>query len=383
VPGVRSKNPPIGLQGALGWGILKEYKKMNKKVFCVGLAVCDVPLRPVGREIFDRDHVRIETPVWATGGDASNVAVALARLGLDSCLCCLVGNDMYGDFILKRLGEAGVNTRNVLRHPDKGTGVSHILIEPGGERHFLVFSSINGDLSYGHINEELLAGSDLVYLGSAMHLKGMDEGGTAKLFKKAHELGKLTVSDFCGEDEDRGDYWLKHLEPMLRETDVALPSYREAVTLTGQKDLSGIRGALAPLGLKILVVKLGNQGCYITDFKHEWRIPIFPQFEVLDTTGAGDSFGAGFVRGLLAGWELEACGLFASAVAGFNVTKLGATGGVPDFETAWRFVTEHSGGASRFPLPVPTDPSACCPAPAWPCPPRPGAPPVRGVPPGD
>jgi sugar/nucleoside kinase (ribokinase family) len=179
----------------------------------------------------------------------------------------------------------------------------------------------------------------------------MDNGGTAKLFKKAHELGKLTASDFCGEDEDRGDYWLKYLEPMLRETDLALPSYREAVTLTGQKDLSGIRGALAPFGIKILAVKLGNQGCYITDFKKEWRVPIFPQFEALDATGAGDSFGAGFVRGLLAGWDPEACGVFASAVAGFNITKLGATGGVPDFETAWRFVTEHSGGASRFPLP--------------------------------
>jgi sugar/nucleoside kinase (ribokinase family) len=184
-----------------------------------------------------------------------------------------------------------------------------------------------------------------------MHLQGMDAGGTAKLFTKAHKLGKLTVTDFGGEDEDRGDYWLKFLEPVLRETDAALPSYREAVTLTGRKDLAGIRGALAPFGLKILAVKLGNQGCYITDFKQEWRLPVFPQFKAVDTTGAGDSFGAGFVRGLLAGWDPESCGLFASAVAGFNVTKPGATGGIPDFETVRRFVIEHSGGASRFPLP--------------------------------
>jgi sugar/nucleoside kinase (ribokinase family) len=324
---------------------------MKQKVFCVGLVVCDIPLRPVPKTIFDMDHGKIEPPVWTTGGDATNVAVALARLGLDSSLCCLVGQDIYGDFILKRLGEAGVDTRNVLRHPGKGTGVSHILIEPNGERHFLVFSTINGDLSYEHINEELLAEADLVYLGSSMHLKSMDAGGTAKLFKKARELGKLTVTDFGGEDEDRGDYWLKYLEPALRETDIALPSYREAAALTGQKELSGIRGALAPFGIKILAVKLGNQGCYITDFKQEWRLPIFPQFQALDATGAGDSFGAGFVRGFLAGWDPEACGLFASAIAGFNVTKLGATGGVPDFETAWRFVTEHSGGASRFPVP--------------------------------
>jgi sugar/nucleoside kinase (ribokinase family) len=275
----------------------------------------------------------------------------MARLGLQSSLCCLVGKDFYGDFILKRLNEEGVDTRGVMRHPSKVTGVSHVLIEPSGERHFLVYgNSINRDLNYEHVNEEMIAASDLVYLGSTMHLKSMDEGGTAKLFKKAHELGKLTVSDFGGEDQGRGDYWLKLLEPVLRETDVALPSYREAVTLTGRKDIPGIRDALAPFGLKILAVKLGNQGCYITDFKKEWTLPIFPQFEAIDATGAGDSCGAGFIRGLLAGWDPEACGLFASAVAGFNITKVGATGGVPDFDTAWRFVTEHSGGAGRFPL---------------------------------
>jgi sugar/nucleoside kinase (ribokinase family) len=321
-----------------------------KKVFCAGLVVCDVPLRPVPRFVFDQDRVIIEQPVYAVGGDAANVATALVKLGARASLCGFVGNDANGDFVFRRLTEAGVDVRGLARHPRLGTVVSHILIEPEGERHFLIYTELSGELDYKNIPENMIEEADLVYLGSAMGLRGMDGGGTAALFKKAHALGKITAADFKWNDQYDSDYWLKLLDPMLRETDVLLPSYREAVTLTGKKNLPAIRQVLSGYGIKILAVKLGNEGCYITDFKEEWKIPAFPDFKPLDTTGAGDSFAGGFIRGLLAGWKPEAAGIFANAVAGYNITKLGATGGVPDFETAYRYVTEHGGGPNRFPL---------------------------------
>jgi sugar/nucleoside kinase (ribokinase family) len=326
-------------------------KIMKKKVYCVGIMACDVPLRPVSREIFELDHMRIEKPVWSTGGDATNAAIALVRLGLDVSLTGLVGKDPYGDFLIESLKQMGVDVRGVHRHPDCGTVVSHVLIEPSGERHFVVSNPISGELGSEHLCRETIAESDLVYIGSSMHLKKFDNGGSAELFKIAHSLGKFTATDFNGEDEDRSDYWLNYLGPMLRETDIALPSLREAKVLTGKKELDDIRDSLAPFGIKILVIKLGNRGCYITDFKKEWNLPIFKEFEVVDTTGAGDSFGAGFVRGFLAGWDPEASGLFASAVAGFNITKVGAVAGVPNFDTAYRFVTERF-GTERFPRSV-------------------------------
>ena len=315
-----------------------------KKVYCVGLMFCDIPLRPVTKEIFDNEGTPIEYPIWATGGDATNTAAALSRLGFDASLTGLVGNDKYGDFIIETLIRSGVNIEGVQRHPELGTAVSYVIIEPSGERHFLHSGSINGELTLKHINKNLLEGSDLVYIGSTLCLKGMDYGGNTELFKMAHSLGKLTATDFGGEDRDRGDYWLKTLGPFLRETDILLPSYREAKALTGKKELPDIRAALAPFGIKILVVKLGGDGCYITDFKDEWKIPVFKEFTPIDTTGAGDSFCAGFIRGYLEGWSPESCGLFASAVAGFNVTKVGAVAGVPDFQTAYNFVKERCGG---------------------------------------
>jgi ribokinase len=322
-----------------------------KKVFCVGLVFCDIPLRFVPKTIFQQDRCWIEPPVYSAGGDAANVAVVLAKLGIRSSFCGLVGRDFLGELVTKRLGESGVDISGVIVHPDMGTAVSYILIDPDGERHFLVCGDINGELTLDHVSDRLIQEADVVYLGSAMILKGMDKGGTAALFKKAHALGKITVADFGGDDNDMGDYWIKLLEPMLRETDVAMPSYREAVLLTGKKELGDIRKALSVYGLKILVVKLGGEGCYITDFKEEWRIPAFSEFEPVDTTGAGDCFAGGFIRGLLSGWSPENSGFFANAVAGFNVTKLGATGGAPDFETAYRYVTGHTAdGLERFPV---------------------------------
>ncbi|MDR1398783.1 MAG: carbohydrate kinase family protein [Treponema sp.] len=322
---------------------------MNK-IFCVGLVVVDVPLRPVSGAVFSCDSVRIESPVWATGGDATNVAVTLKKLGVAASLCALVGNDGYGDFVVERLTTLDIDLRSFCRHPTLPTSVSHILIEPEGERHFLLSGMINSELSYRYVKEELIDEADIVYLGSAMYMCGMDEGGSAALFKRAHRAGKLTAADFGGGDAHDSVYWLHQLEPMLYETDILLPSYREAKTLTGKTELSDIRSVLSVFGAKLLIVKLGSKGCYLTDFKDEWYIPTFSEFKPVDTTGAGDSFVGGFLRGLLEGWSPENAAVFANVVASHNVTRIGATGGVPDFETAYTYVVEHTDNAARFPL---------------------------------
>ncbi|MDR1374066.1 MAG: sugar kinase, partial [Treponema sp.] len=317
-----------------------------KKVLCAGLVVCDIPLRPIPRSLLRRDACMIEAPRPSTGGDALNVAVTLTKLGLKASLCGLVGNDANGDFILKTLDAAGVGTGGISRHPSLGTVVSYILIESDGKRHFIVYNDLSAVFSRNHIPDALIEEADMVYFGSAMCMEAMDRGGAAAFFKKAHELGKITVADTAAVETGRDSaYYLELLGPMLRETDVFIPSHEEAVILTGKEDLPDIRRVLAPYGFTILVVKLGRKGCYVTDFKNEWTIPTFPEFKPLDTTGAGDSFTGGFIRGLAEGWTPEASAVFANAVASFNVTKLGATGGVPGFDTAYRYVTERRGGA--------------------------------------
>jgi len=315
-----------------------------KKVYCVGLLVCDVPLRPVPASIFTQDRCRIDDPVWSVGGDAANVAITLSKLGGKAFLTSLVGKDMYGEFLMKRLREEGVDITGLRVHPSAGSGLTHILIEPGGERHFLTRGGINGELHYSHVSEELMAESAIVYLGCCMSLKGMDNGGAAELFRKAKDMGKITITDFGSNAETRGDYWLKFFDPVLKNCDILMPSLNEAIVLTGKRELPEMRETLSGYGIKLLIVKLGGQGCYLTDFKDEWMIPTFPEFQVVDTTGAGDSFAAGFIRGLIEGWKPESAAVFACCVASHNVTKVGATAGVPDFETAYKYVHEKRPG---------------------------------------
>jgi sugar/nucleoside kinase (ribokinase family) len=314
------------------------------KVLCVGLVVCDVPLRPVPKTIFDQDFCFIENPDISTGGDALNVAVTLTKLGVSSSLCGLTGGDSSGDFIIKRLNELGVDTRGIGRRPGLGTVVSYILIEPNGERHFALNNALSAILDYRDVPFYLIEEAGMVYFGSAMCMEAMDRGGAAALFRQAHAMGKTTLADTSGCDPAKGTaYWRNLLDPMLRETDVFMPSYEEAAILTGRKEPDGIRNVLADYPLKLLAVKLGKKGCYVTDFKSEWTIPAFDELKAVDTTGAGDSFVGGFIRGLLEGWPPAAAGAFANAVAGFNVTKIGATGGVPDFETARNYAAAHAG----------------------------------------
>jgi sugar/nucleoside kinase (ribokinase family) len=309
----------------------------------------DVPLRPVTPAVFEQDHNAIEASAWTTGGDASNVAVTLAKLGADVSLCGLVGRDPAGGFVINHIAGCGVDTRAVARHPSLGTGVSYILIGPAGERCFLVSSTINDELDFCHVPDELIREADIVYFGSALCMHHMDHGGSAALFRRAHELGKRTMCDFSGGEQYSGGEALELLEPMLREADCILPSYLEAVKLTGETELPRIRDRLSGFGIKLLAVKLGAQGSYITDFSGEWRVPTFEEFKPVDTTGAGDSFVGGFIRGTLEGWDPETAACFGSCAASFNVTKVGAAAGVPDFDTAYRYVTEHAGGPARFP----------------------------------
>ena len=216
-----------------------------KKVYCVGLLVCDIPLRPVPTSIFSLTRSDIDAPVWGIGGDAANVAMTLTKLGADAILTGPIGKDMYGEFLSRRLGEAGVDIRGLKEHPFLGTGISHILIEPSGERHFLPYREILDDMDYGCVCEDLIAESDMVFFGSCMAMKKMDTGATAELFKKAKSLGKTTVADFKGNGEMRGDYWLELLDPVLRNCDILMPSLAEARALAGKQELSEIRGALS------------------------------------------------------------------------------------------------------------------------------------------
>lgn len=221
------------------------------------------------------------------------------------------------------------------------TAVSYLLLDKNGEKHSLSNTAIYHELCAEDVPDEAIQNAGILFFGSAFQMKQMDDGGIAKLFSRAHRFGKLTAMDAAiGDDIPKREALLEKLEPVFEETDIFIPSYKEASYLADESRVESIAAFFDKYGIGIFGIKLGSDGCYMNDHGNEFFLPCFSDFVPVDTTGAGDSFMGGFLRGLTEGWNVRTSAVFASAVAAHNIARKGATGGVPDFETVLRFLEQ-------------------------------------------
>lgn len=314
------------------------------KVLCIGMMVCDHLISVVPDNILELDSVSINRPLLSCGGDALNVAVGLAKLKQDVSITGRIADDANGRFILSECKKYGVDVSGVLFEQDSGTAVSYALIDTAGERHFLSEKSIFEKLSGNDVKDEAIMQSDIVYIGSAMAMRLMDKEGIADIFTRAHQNNKITVLDAAINLEDEKRDWLKYLGPAFSHTDIFLPSIDEASEITGESEPERIASCFEQFPMKAFGIKLGARGCFITDFDKTGYIQPPQGLPVADTTGAGDSFVAGYICGLIKGWDTFKCAEFATAVAARNVGYIGGTAGIADFETTYRFYRTHKKG---------------------------------------
>ncbi|MCD2492324.1 sugar kinase [Lacrimispora sp. NSJ-141] len=309
------------------------------KVLAVGMMVCDIPLTPVPKSIFQMEKAEIEEPQVTTGGDALNVAVTLAKLGTEVSIAGRLGMDENGREVMRQAERHGVDTTYIIWDGGHKTAVSYLLLDEEGEKHALSNTRIYHALSAADVPERAVQEADIVYFGSAFQMRQMDDGGILELFQRAHRYGKVTAMDTALNDNmESRERLLEKLFPVFKETDIFLPSGKEASLLSGQRKPHKMAEFFKDMGVKICGIKLGDEGCYVTDICREFEIPCFSGFKAVDTTGAGDSFVGGFLCGYLQGWDIEECAIFASAVAAHNVAVKGATGGVPDFRTVMEYL---------------------------------------------
>ena len=303
-------------------------------VLSAGLMVSDIIVHPVDPGIFDRDTQILENITFATGGDALNVAVNLARLGVDTGITGVIGDDAAGNNILSALKSVGVNCENVVISEKYQTSTCVVLCEKSGERHFLYYGKSNDELNESMIPDKVLSQIKILNIGSAMALDGLDGDGMANLFKRAKKYGVTTMFDAT---HDSSGKWIEKVEKAFEYTDIFIPSYDEAKMITGYEKPEDMAGFMKKYNLKIFGVKLGAQGCYITDFKDAQIVPAFYCDEVVDTTGAGDSFMSGFICGYLKGRGYVDCAKLGSAVSNYCIRHFGATGYLPDYESLEKF----------------------------------------------
>lgn len=157
------------------------------------------------------------------------------------------------------------------------------------------------------------------------------------MLRRAKEAGVVTAADMmadtygCGFDGIKGT---------LGELDYFTPSYDEAAALTGEKAPERIADVLLKAGVGTAVIKLGRDGSFVKNATKAFYTRPY-DVEVVDTTGAGDNFVAGFLTGVLKGWELERCADFANAAGSIAVNKLGPSGAVKSVAQVEKFIRTH------------------------------------------
>lgn len=252
------------------------------------------------------------------GGSAGNTIVGLVRLGARTGFIGKVGKDHEGLLLLDNFRKEGVNTDGIVVG-EGNSGTVSAFIDQKGERALYVHPSANDTLTFEEV--------DLKYAGQSefLHLTSMDEKPFRAQKKLVEELSGVKVSLDPGEIYARKGF--AGLKPILKHCFVAMPSESEVELLTGKTWKAGAKQLLEE-GVTIVAVKLGKKGCYVTDGDQSHLIPPF-KANVVDTTGAGDAFCAGFLYGLIRKKDLYASGRLGNFVASKCISQMGARAGLP------------------------------------------------------
>ncbi len=321
--------------------ILKGVQYMYD-VACVGILVADAIARSVDGLPESGKLQLVDTIELFTGGCAANAAIDMAKMGLNVAILGKVGNDGFGKFMLTSLKDEKVNVEGLRVDNTSGTSASIVTVDSCGERSFLHCLGANAEFGIEDIDYSVIKDSEIVFVAGAMLMPKFDGEQCAEFLKKVKEMGKYTVLDTAWDSKDR---WMSVLGPCMKYIDLFIPSIEEAIKLSGKENPEEIADTFLSMGVKTSVIKLGKKGCFIKDSKGEkYTIPTYGKIKAVDTTGAGDSFVAGFLTGLKKGWNLYECGKYANAVGTHCVMAAGASTGIKSFDEIKKFMEENEIG---------------------------------------
>jgi sugar/nucleoside kinase (ribokinase family) len=237
-----------------------------------------------------------------------------------------VGGDILGDFVIRDMEGRGIDITGITKSSRSQTSSTIIIPVRGEDRRYIHVVGANDDLRSEDFDLEMVAACRVLYVGGYLLMSGLNQKSVSKLFKFAQERGTITVLDvivpagFHGIMEDT-------LAEVLPYTDVFLPNNDEALLLTGRDDpLEQVR-IFSELGCRISVVTMGERGTLAMGGGQTLIAPPF-SVDVIDPSGAGDAFDAGFIWGMLEKWDLRKILIYASALGASACLRLGATSSV-------------------------------------------------------
>ncbi len=301
---------------------------MKHDVSVIGLYILDILGRPVSR-IPERGNVDFIQEIRLTvAGTAGGTVVDAAKLGLKCLAVGAVGADEKADWVLMTLERHGIDVSQMQRLEGVPTSATILNIRPNGERPALHVRGASDHFDVAEARYPAVFDAPIVHLGGTGLLRKLDGEPSRRLLEAAKRQGRTVTFDLIAASPET----IGIVEPLLPFIDYFMPSIEEARDMSGRTAAHDCASFYLDRGAGCCVFTLGAEGAF---YAHRdgtrFRVPAY-DIEIVDTTGCGDAFDAGFIAGLRHKMDPETCVRFAQAAAGLVATGLGSDAGIVSFE---------------------------------------------------
>lgn len=298
-------------------------RKEEPEIVIIGASILDVLAYPADEEVFHTGSSPAEDIRLSVGGDALNEATVLARLGMKVLLETVIGSGKAGKFILDHCRDCGILLPADCVREDFSTGINVVLVSRDGSRHFLTnpYGSLRR-LTLQDIHMPFPQSAKIVCFASIFVFPEIGPKELEVIFRTAGEQGKIVCADMTKRKKNET---VEELAEALSYVDYLIPNDEEAMLITGENTVEEAAESLRRAGVKTVVVKCGSKGCYVCGREKCFWVPAEKNVKCVDTTGAGDSFMAGFLYALFQEKNLRDCARNGNYFGGKAVAVTGAT----------------------------------------------------------
>ncbi|BAC88442.1 carbohydrate kinase family protein [Gloeobacter violaceus] len=297
-------------------------------VLVTGAAVVDI-LVSAPQELPAPGASRLtDTIALAAGGCGVNTAIGLARLGVPVEFAAHLGADGAGEWIKAELSRAGVGLAHFRQSAEVATKSAVVLLSAAGERSFLRTRGGGNAIARADLEHLDWSGIGHLHIGGCYSLRRLLGEDLAAVLRSARRAGVVTCLDTVWSSDGNWEALL----PALGQIDHLLPSLAEARAITGESTPQAMARWLIAHGSTRVIIKLGERGAYACGPDIDAVVPALPVpgGRVIDTTGAGDAFCAGYLAALAEGLTAPRAVRWANAWGAVAVSGLGATAALRD-----------------------------------------------------
>ncbi len=279
-----------------------------------------------GRDVvpeFGQVEKLVDDYLLELGGSSNIFACQAAKLGLTTTVLGRVGEDIFGELIVRRLRDSGVDVSRVIVEPALKTGLGIALCAPGDRAILTYMGTIDAVTPSDVTDEVLMSARHLHHASYFLHRRL--RSGMSDVFRRARTIGVTTSLDT---NWDPDESWGDDLRSVLQHTDVFFPNVQEALRISRTSDIRDAAAWFLELGVGVIAIKGGADGSWVFSAEQSHHQPVEPVTGG-DTIGAGDSYDAGFLSGWLRGDPLDRCLAIGTTCGRSVAARTGGLAGQP------------------------------------------------------